>query len=126
MFGIMINNLHGGPIFVDKNIPATKMTANYMHNTVDLSVRRIEKAGGFVEAIICDGNRINQAFFKKFHTVPEKPCLTSDGKFLLFDFVHLLKNVRNLWLTKKTGQLEFTHNGQRLHLNCTEKIMARM
>ena len=67
------------------------MTANYMYDTVDLSVRRIEEAGGFVEAIICDGNRINQAFFKKFHTVPEKKTwLTSDGKFLLFDFVHLL------------------------------------
>ena len=73
MLGIMINNLHGGPTFVDKMILVTKMIANYLYDTVDLSVRRIEEAGGFVEAITCDGNRINQAFFKKFHSVPEKP-----------------------------------------------------
>ena len=38
MLGIMINNLHGGPTFVDKMIPETKMTANYLYDTVDLSV----------------------------------------------------------------------------------------
>ena len=30
MLGIMINNLHGGPTFVDKMIPVNKMTANYL------------------------------------------------------------------------------------------------
>ena len=34
--------------------------------------------------------------------VPGKPWLTVDGKYLLYDFVHLIKNIRNLWLTEKT------------------------
>ena len=31
--------------------------------------------------------------------------------YLLFDFVHLLKNIRNLWLTKKTRELVYSDNG---------------
>ena len=64
-----------------------------------------------MKVIICDGNRINQAFFKLYRTVDTKPWLTDDGTFLLFDYVHLLKNIRNLWLTEKTGELEFNDNG---------------
>ena len=56
-------------------------------------------------------NRTNQAFFKQFETVSGKPWFTTDGKFLLFDYVHLLKNIRNLWLTEKTQQLEFSEGG---------------
>lgn len=29
----------------------------------------------------------------------------------MFDFVHLLKNIRNCWLTEKTGELMFYDNG---------------
>ena len=56
MLDIMINNLHGGPTFINKLIPVTKMTAYYLYDTVDLSARRIEEVGGIVEAIICNGN----------------------------------------------------------------------
>ena len=34
-----------------------------------------------------------------------------NGQYLLFDFVHLLKNIRNLWLTEKTGELVYDNNG---------------
>ena len=60
-----------------------------------------------VKAIICDGNRDNQAFFKMHDIVPGKPWLTVDERYLLFDFVHLLKNIRNLWLTETTRALIF-------------------
>ena len=30
--------------------------------------------------------------------------------YLLFDYVHLLKNIRNLWLTEKNGELMFVDN----------------
>lgn len=33
--------------------------------------------------------------------------MTADGIFLLFDFVHLLKCIRNNWLTEKTHELSF-------------------
>ena len=91
-------------------IPVAKLNADYLYEKINSCAGRVEQAGGNVLAVICDGNRINQAFLKKFTTLPDKPWLTVDGKFLLFDFVHLLKNIRNLWLTEKSGQLEFTHD----------------
>ena len=42
--------------------------------------------------------------------VPGKPWLTVDGKYLLYDFVHIIKNIRNLWLTEKTQELIFDDN----------------
>ena len=64
------------------------------------------------KVIISNGNRINQSFFKNFETVEKKPWLSIGGIYLLYDFVHLLKNIRNLWLTEKTGQLEFPYDGR--------------
>ena len=42
---------------------------------------------------------------------PDYPWLTNDGIFLFLDYILLLKNNRNNWLTKKTGQLLFIDNG---------------
>ena len=42
-----------------------------------------------------------------FETVADKPWECVHGYFLLFDFVHLLKNIRNNWLTEKTGSIDF-------------------
>ena len=63
----------------------------------------IKAAYGKVKAIISDGNRINQSFFNQFKTVEGKPWLSVDGTYLLYDYVHLIKNIRNLWLTEKNG-----------------------
>ena len=64
-----------------------------------------------IHRVDCDGNRTNQSFFKKFQIVEDKPWLSIDGVYLIYDYVHLLKNIRNLWLTKKTMQLEFEFEG---------------
>ena len=58
----------------------------------------IERASGRLKAVISDARRA-------ITTVEEKPWLTVEGTYLLYDFVHLLKNIRNLWLTEKTTQL---------------------
>ena len=34
------------------------------------------------------------------------------GNYLLYDFVHLLKNFRNLWLTERNSELEFDLDGE--------------
>ena len=67
---------------------------------------------GKLKVIISDGNRINQSFFKKFETVENKPWISLGGSYLLYDFVHLMKNIRNLWLTEKTGTFDFPHDGK--------------
>ena len=67
----------------------------------------LQGAGANLVGIICDGNRVNQAFFKMFDTSPDSPWKTKDDVFLLFDFVHLLKCIRNNWITEKTQELSF-------------------
>ena len=57
-----------------------------------------------------------------YKTISEKPCLTINGIYLLFDFVHLLKNICNLWLTEKTGELIFFEKG---HLKVAKWLHLR-
>ena len=60
---------------------------------------------GNVVAIVCDGNRVNQKFYNFFEK--KEAWCTKDNIFLLFDYVHLLKSIRNNWITEKTQELEF-------------------
>ena len=48
-----------------------------------------------------------------FDTEPQQPWLTKGGIYLLYDFVHLLKNMRNNWLTEKIGELAFYERGMK-------------
>ena len=107
VLGVMVRCLLGGPKFITKMLPLSKVKCTFLRQQVDATVESISESSGNVAAVVCDANRTNQAFFKSFDTIPKKPWLTVDGTFLLFDFVHLLKNIRNNWLTEKTGELLF-------------------
>ena len=42
----------------------------------------------------------------------DNPWLTDDGLFVtVFDFVYIQKSIRNNWMSKKLGQLEFEDEG---------------
>ncbi|XP_066911172.1 uncharacterized protein [Clytia hemisphaerica] len=107
VLGIMVKCLFGGPTFLFKMIPVKAMTAAFLFDQIQQTIALLRGAGADIKSIIVDGNRTNQNFFKQFDTVTDKPWLTTDGIFLLFDFVHLIKSIRNNWLTEKTGQLTF-------------------
>ena len=64
-----------------------------------LKIDAINHSLGVVKAIICNGNRNNQAFFRLFDTEPQQPWLTKGGIYLLNDFVYLL--------TEKMEELAF-------------------
>ena len=63
----------------------------------------VASIGGTVLALICDNNRTNQSLFNKIPTVKDKPWRTPNNMFLLYDYVHIIKNIRNNWLTEKWG-----------------------
>ena len=70
-------------------------------------------------AIIVDGNRVNQKFFKKFAKIQGKPWLArleniNKSVYLFYDYVHVLKCVRNNWITETNGELMFEWNGEKL------------
>ena len=102
VLGIMLTCLKGGSKCLTKLIPISKLTSTFLFEQIELLVQAITSAPANVKAIIiCDSNRVDQAFFRLYPTLPEKPWLTEDNKHMLFDYVHLLKNIRNLWLTEK-------------------------
>ena len=70
-----------------------------------------------LKVIICDGNRTNQNLFQKYETEDGKPWLKVDGIYLLFDYVHVLNNIRNSWFTEKILQLQFKHDGKTIISN---------
>ena len=113
MLGIMINCLMGGPSFLLKMIPVKGMDSEFLFQQVSAAMDLIKSIDAKVISVICDGNRTNQSFFKKFPTVPERPWLTVDNTYLLFDFVHLIKSIRNNWLTEMTEELVFEDDGQK-------------
>ena len=90
-------------------IPVYRLTASFQYDQVMLIIiDQLEQCGAKIVAVICDGNQVNKSFFKRFETVAGKPWLTKEkNMFLLFDYVHLLKCIRNNWLTEKCGTIAF-------------------
>ena len=116
----MIICLCGGTKLLSKILPVSKLTSRFLIDQVTATTQAISSGGGKVKAIICDGNRTNQSFFKRHKMIPEKTWLTEDGKYLLFDNPHILKWIRNLWLTEKTGELEYNDNGVKRTARCLD------
>ena len=73
-----------------------------------------KQVGWELVAIMCDANRFNQSFFRKFDTHIVKPWCTKVDTFLLFDYVHLLRNICNKWITEKTQELSFELNCEQM------------
>jgi len=111
MLSFMVVCMFGGPKFLCKMLPVRKLDADFLFQQTNILLTNLKQAGANVKAVVCDGNRVNQLFFKKFDTV--KPWRTKNDLFLIFDYVHLLKNIRNNWITEATQELEFCVNGER-------------
>ena len=92
-------------------LPIAKLNSLFLYEQIKLTNDAVSQSLDIVKAVICDGNRNNQAFFRLFDTEPQQPWLTKGGIYLLYDFVHLLKNIRNNWLTEKMGELAFYVEG---------------
>ena len=89
VLGFMLVSLYGGPSFLFKMLPVHKLDSQFMFDQTHELLDRIRNAGGSVVSIICDNNRINQAFFKLFSL--KSPWETTDNIFLLYDFVHIVQ-----------------------------------
>ena len=116
---LMLKCAYGGPEFVAKMLPVAKLDAQFQYSQCLALMENIININADILAVVVDGNRVNQKFFKKFKKVAGKPWLAhlqNVNKFiyLLYDYVHLLKCVRNNWLTEENGELEFEWNGEKL------------
>ena len=85
VLGIMIKCLYGGPKFLIKMIPIAKVDSDFLYEQVINIVNLINCLNGHGIAVICNNNPINQEFFKKFEVIENKPWITKEGFYLLFD-----------------------------------------
>ena len=117
VLAIMVKCLFGGPEFIYKIYLIKNLTAKFLSDEGSQVMEAIEsESTNKVIAIIADGHRTNQKCFASLsassgngHGVPW--LNTQSNIYLLFDYVHVVKCIRNKWLTEKTQQLEYAFNG---------------
>lgn len=66
-------------------LPTSNLDSDFFFDQTNLLMNKIRSANGKKITIIYDNNRVYQAFFKKFNCA--YLWLTTDGIFLLYDFV---------------------------------------
>ena len=84
-------------------IPVRQLDAQFLFQEAQNLISTLQNAGGVVVAVLRDGKRVNQLFFKLFDTKSNTPLRTNDVIFLLFDYVHLLNLFETAGLRKKLG-----------------------
>ena len=52
----------GAPTFISKMWPIAKLNSPFLYEQIRLTIDAINQSSGIVKAVICDGNRNNQAF----------------------------------------------------------------
>ena len=58
------NCVFGGPKFLCKLLPVKELNADFLFEQTNVLLENLKEAGANVCAIVCDGNRVNQAFYK--------------------------------------------------------------
>ena len=95
VLSLMLKSAFGGPEFIAKMLPVTKLDADFQFSqTMELN-KNIIKVNSEILAIIVDGNRVNQKFFTNFTRVARKPWIAYMPEvnkllYLLFDYVHVV------------------------------------
>jgi hypothetical protein len=112
---VMVKCFFGGKKFLAKLLPCHALKAEFQHQQVVTLIHDLESFGAKVLGIITDNNRVNQAFFRMFSPltsdqpwIAQSPVEPTRPLFLMYDPVHLLKNIRNNWITEKSQTLSFT------------------
>ena len=112
MLGILIKCLHGGPSLMVSVTPVHSSTGAFQYDLVVKIAILVEKCGGIVQGSITDNHKVNQNYCSIFDRPSlSEPFLATHPLdqtrvwYLLFDPVHILKCIRNNWITEKTRKL---------------------
>lgn len=113
MLAAMLSCSFGGPKHCIRLIPVCKLTAEYVVTVIRECCELVEKSGGKIIAVISDNYRVNRSAYSILSARSTSPWCTQSPVcpnrplFLLSDPVHLLKNIRNNWLTEQSQEIEF-------------------
>ena len=108
MLCVMVKTLHRGPSVMVSVTPVHNMTAVDQFKIVkEVAIIVVEEAGATVIRSITDNHKIIQQYCRLFKHPPRSDCPAtakhthddSRNWYLLFDTVHLLKCIRNNWIS---------------------------
>ena len=85
--------------------PVKNLDASFLNDSLLKVIRLVEQAGYKVVVVISDNNRVNRNALAALcggdlRPSIEHPCDPTRRLFFLFDSVHLLKCIRNIWLNQ--------------------------
>ncbi len=130
ILAVMVKYFMGGPKFVFKLFPVCKLDSDFQVAIVRDIVDVLKESGATPISMIMDNNKVNQRTFSMLsgelpllymfsffitetstsgENNPSHIMQTQDGAplFLLNDTVHILKCIRNNWITEKLKILEY-------------------
>ena len=104
----MVYSLHKKWSCISRFIPCASITAEYLFPIIKSCILDIESCGLKVQIISTDNYPLNVNLFKLFspssrqlETSVPHPSDNTRKLFVTFDFVHILKSIRNNWLNQK-------------------------
>ncbi|CAH1112316.1 unnamed protein product [Psylliodes chrysocephalus] len=99
-------------------LPVCNITGTELKDAMLNAIQYTQNSGFKVLSVITDNNRLNQNMFGQVSSnyYISNPKFNNEKIFLLFDFVHIYKNIRNNWLNQKDPQKTFIFPDYSNHL----------
>ena len=112
----MISSLFKKWSQVVKLFPSNFSTAEELYPIVNSVINDIEECGIFVEVLVTDNYSLNVRLFKMYSPdqrtllpAVQYPTCPERKLYILFNFVHIIKSIRNNWLNLKDYDLTFKY-----------------
>ena len=117
---------HGGPRYIFRVHPTHKLNAPQLQDLLMEAVAAITSKGGTVISLVSDNCGTNRGVYKLMGG-PGKVTVTHKELryvlFLVYDYVHIYKNLRNNWITETCKELSFTKDSKQ-YLACWSDVVA--
>jgi hypothetical protein len=103
---------HGGPKYILGIHFVAKLNADQLKKLLINALLAVSNAGGTVVSCVCDNCATNVSVYNKFGG-PGKVFMEAINRhvFLVFDYIHIFKNIRNNWITVSNKELTFMKDG---------------
>lgn len=130
VLAVMCVCLFGGAKFCVRLLPDMNLTGAFLSDVLRSWCTVIRDGGGRVVAVIADNFGVSQTAFSNLMTDAKFPwrALSPEGQpiFLLYDTVHIIKSVRNSWISEQDRELLFrsfqSENAKLARWKCVESL----
>ena len=99
----------GGPRYILRVLPCKKLTSDQLKELLIEAGSAVVGAGSTVISLICDNCNTNHSVYSKLGGPGSCQVLSiqEQSVFLVYDHLHIFKNVRNNWITVDSKTLSF-------------------